>query len=364
MRTHKITFLSLAVMASVTLLVAQAPWSKGTEHVQYKQNTQNSEKVTDIDGNEYTTIKIGQQTWMVENLKTTRFRNGNPIETTDPFNKRIVEEMDPVYQWAYMGKEENVDIYGRLYTWYAATDPREIAPDGWRVPTEQDFINLALYLIENGAIYSYDKTNFGTTANNTLAKALSSTTGWFPSSVDGSPGSSPELNNASGFTAVPGGRRINDGVMVYGPGATNNNLASFWASTEVSGTHGRARWYFANGATFSTRSAGENKQYGKSIRLIKDEQLSVNTPLTENADLKLFPTQVQSEMSIRFTATSAETVKFEVIALNGSVVLQDSYLPVMGVNLHTMDVNQLEKGVYFLRISNNKLAETAKFVKF
>ena len=67
---------------------------------------------------------------MVENLKTTKYLNGDLIGTTAPDTLDISGESTPKYQWAYEGNESNVMAYGRLYTWYAATDSRGICPTG------------------------------------------------------------------------------------------------------------------------------------------------------------------------------------------------------------------------------------------
>ena len=73
------------------------------------------ETVTDIDGNVYKTVRIGDQVWMAENLKTTRYRNGDTISTTSPATLNIMSESAPKYQWAYAGNDSNVAVYGRLY---------------------------------------------------------------------------------------------------------------------------------------------------------------------------------------------------------------------------------------------------------
>lgn len=96
------------------------------------------EIVSDIDGNIYKTLQIGSQTWMVENLKTIRYRNGDTIQSTQPSTMDISTEQAPVYQWPYEGDERQVRTYGRLYTWYAATDSRNICPAGWHVPTDAE----------------------------------------------------------------------------------------------------------------------------------------------------------------------------------------------------------------------------------
>ena len=87
----------------------------------------------DVDGYNYPVVQIGTQLWMAENLKTTKYRNGDPIGTTTPANKDITTETEPKYQWAYNGDENNVTKYGRLYTWYAMADTRNLSPEGCRV---------------------------------------------------------------------------------------------------------------------------------------------------------------------------------------------------------------------------------------
>ena len=100
--------------------------------------------VTDADGNTYRTIKIGNQWWMAENLRTTRYRNGDPIPTvTDNFT------------WghlltgaccSYDNDSSMVFTYGRLYNWHAVSDGRGLAPLGWHVPSDADWGTLVEYL--------------------------------------------------------------------------------------------------------------------------------------------------------------------------------------------------------------------------
>lgn len=96
--------------------------------------------VTDVDGNSYTSVKIGIQVWMAENLRTTKYRNGDLIGTTTPATLDIRTENTPKYQWAYEGNENNVATYGRLYTWYAVNDSRNIAPIGWHIATNAEWV--------------------------------------------------------------------------------------------------------------------------------------------------------------------------------------------------------------------------------
>lgn len=105
---------------------------------------QESSTVTDIDGNTYQTITIGKQTWMLENLKVTRFQNGDLI----PNIKDSVtwSKMESPAYCNYNNDSTLVEKYGRIYNGFTANDPRNIAPKGWRVPSAEDFEELVLEL--------------------------------------------------------------------------------------------------------------------------------------------------------------------------------------------------------------------------
>ncbi len=109
-------------------------------------NTTPSETVTDIDGNVYQVITIGQQVWMSENLRVTRFRNGDIIGTTSKSDQDFESEIDPRYQWSYQNIEGNAKKYGRLYTWYTIMDARGICPEGWHIPTDEEWTELTDFL--------------------------------------------------------------------------------------------------------------------------------------------------------------------------------------------------------------------------
>ena len=100
--------------------------------------------VTDYDGNVYQTVLIGDQCWMMENLKVTHYRNGDPIpHVTDG---EIWSGLTSGAYCHYDNDEGNVSTYGRLYNWYAVEDSRNIAPDGWHVPTDTEWKQQEMYL--------------------------------------------------------------------------------------------------------------------------------------------------------------------------------------------------------------------------
>lgn len=98
--------------------------------------------VEDIEGNCYSIVKIIDQYWMGENLKTTSYNNGDPIPTTIPATRDIGYESKPKYQWSYQGNELLSEVYGRLYTWFTSEDSRGICPTGWHVPSKSEWAKL------------------------------------------------------------------------------------------------------------------------------------------------------------------------------------------------------------------------------
>lgn len=214
--------------------------------------------LTDQEGNEYKTIKIGEQTWMAENLRVTIFRNGDPIPEINSFMAFNNATEAAWCNYSGVLSEEGIATYGRLYNWYAASDERNIAPEGWHVPPQAEWETLINYLIENG----YNADGSPDTAPNKLAKSLACKNLWYESLLDypfavynlGS-SSFPEKRNASGFSAVPSGIRI---------GA-------------YEGFYQKCFWWCANGGStkldfeYSSLSAGGRMlNDGLSLRCIKD----------------------------------------------------------------------------------------------
>lgn len=97
---------------------------------------------TDYDGNIYTSIKIGSQEWMVENLKTTHYVNGDPLINNFPDWSGATYGMYSNYDQ----DSNNVPIYGRLYNWFAIDDGRGLAPTSWRIPSTSDWNYLITYI--------------------------------------------------------------------------------------------------------------------------------------------------------------------------------------------------------------------------
>jgi uncharacterized protein (TIGR02145 family) len=199
--------------------------------------------VPDVDGNVYNTETIGTQTWMVENLKTTKYFNGNLIGTTASATLDITSESTPKYQWIYDGNQTNLDTYGRLYTWYAVTDSRSVCPTGWHMPSYSEWNALISY---SGVAIAGDKIKETGTKH-----WLSSNTG---------------ATNETGFTALPSGMRYNDGTN--GIFKEFGSYGNWWSTTEHGLTDATV---FGTGYAFhDVYNSNQSKSNAYAVRCLKD----------------------------------------------------------------------------------------------
>ena len=208
---------------------------------------------TDIDGNTFGTIKIGTQTWMLDNLKTTHYLDGTPIpEITD--GTAWVSLTIGAY-CNFNNDAANVATYGRLYNFYAATDPVHIlAPKaGWHVPTQAEWDQLETYL--------------GGTLTNGAAPIIgrklkeTGTVHW----------AAPNLaDNVSGFTSLPGGDRT-----WLGNYRAKDSCSFFWSSSIASHNglpYGRFMNWQSDYVSWGDLSAepGHGAIRGLSVRCVKN----------------------------------------------------------------------------------------------
>jgi uncharacterized protein (TIGR02145 family) len=293
-----------------------------------------AQTVTDIDGNVYNTVTIGTQIWMAENLKTTKYSNGELIGTTTPATLNISGETSPQYQWAYDGIESNVTTYGRLYTWYALTDTRSICPAGWHVPTFTEWTTLENYLIANG--FNFD----GTITDNKIAKALASSTLWSSSTEIGAVGNTdyPEKRNATGFTALPAGIRYTnglfDGITVWG---------EWWLTTTYALDLALVR--IITNSDFMVGGMQYPMKDGYSVRCLKNLSTDITNPL--NSKIEIYPNPVSGILNIEYKSENFETV----------TVLNSQGVPVTKEKVITprqqLDFSKYISGLYFLEFAKS-----------
>ena len=199
--------------------------------------------VTDIDGNIYETIQIGDQEWMAENLKVTHYRDGTAItNVTD--NAPWVALTTEAYCIYNNNVSNEVDTYGALYNWYAVADSRNIAPEGWHVPTDAEWQVLVDYLGGDAV------------AGGKMKEA--GTTHWLDPNMG--------ATNESGFTALPGGYRWKTDGTYRGMGIGGY----FWSATEYDSVSAWSRNLGYHGPNVNRPGSNTNKMYGWSVRLLRD----------------------------------------------------------------------------------------------
>lgn len=200
------------------------------------------DSVADIDGNVYRTVAIGAQIWMAENLRTSRYNNGDTINTTEDPLKDINPEEDPKYLWAYDGDSSYVPTYGYLYTWYVVNDDRGLCPAGWHVASDDEWTTLETYL-----------------GGREVAAGPLKETGY-----DHWAEPNAGATNSSGFTAIPGGGRVINGVYFL-----LGTVGGWWTSSEQNPEAGWTRGIgYETGAV--NRATNIDKKYGWSVRCVKD----------------------------------------------------------------------------------------------
>jgi len=195
--------------------------------------------ISDADGNTYATVAIGTQIWMKENLKTTRYNNGTSIPLVIN-NTEWINLRTPAYCWYNNDASIFKATYGALYNWYAVNSG-ELCPTGWHIPTDNEWLTLA--------------NNLGGT-NIAGGKLKEAGTGHWISPNTGA-------TNESGFTALPGGWRYNDGIFNW-----VNYGGYWWCSTEAD-SNSSWKVYMAYDFSYLGRSI-DDKCDGFSVRCVKN----------------------------------------------------------------------------------------------
>jgi uncharacterized protein (TIGR02145 family) len=209
--------------------------------------------VTDFDGNVYNTVTIGTQTWMQENLKTTHYANGTAIPlVTGTSNWEALTITSEAYCW-YGDDITNKETYGALYTWAAAMNGASsssanpsgiqgVCPVGWHLPSHEEWSQLTDYLGgESGAGGKLKETG---------------TEHWYSPNTG--------ATDETGFTALPGGQRGNDGVF-----RTINYYGDWWSATEyVPGDALNRIMYHGDS---NVHIVIDSKEVGFSVRCLKND---------------------------------------------------------------------------------------------
>ncbi len=241
MNNHKI--LILIVLSCIVFITSCDENSTSIEN-----NSDNI--ISDIDGNEYKIIKIGSQWWMAENLKVTRYNNGDSIPNLTNAEDWENSSNGSVCSYENYGYTSNV--YGRLYNWYAIEDSRKIAPKGWHLPSDSEWKELEIILG-----MSPTEANENGYRGIDIGGKLKSEYQWISPNIG--------ATDSVGFSALGSGLRVSNGSFT---GILFSGL--FWTSSESEFDSNRAIYRLLHYDTSAIYRSAEYKQYGFSIRCVKD----------------------------------------------------------------------------------------------
>ena len=312
------------------------------------------EIVTDIDGNQYNTVQIGEQVWLKENLKVTRFNNGDPIlemlspeywlwqtdfhTTTNPFGYGT-----PGHCY-YNNDTTYLNRYGRLYNWFVAGDNRNVCPTGWKVPSYMDYFEM-FYFVDSTTLdlldYNEMYINDGV-MNNQSGKKFSSNQYW----DQGFGG-----NNETGFTGLPNGERAN-----YGWTFTIENtkylhegiMSDFWTKDTVpwdmDGGFGiRSKSIYIIGDYIRMYPSGRGIGYG--IRCLKDTSSGFYEEIKVEPSIYPNPTN-ENVTFVSDDSFSGQT--YEVYEINGQLIRSGE----ISSTQQTINISDQPTGVYMLRVKD------------
>ncbi len=293
--------------------------------------------ITDYDGNQYKTVKIGDQIWLRENLKSLHYADGTPIERV-----RV-----------YDNNEENAEIYGRLYTWnvcmrgqYSSvaipSGVQGVCPSGWHMPSDNEWYTLIKYLggtaIAGGKMKEAD-TNHWENPNE-------------------------GADNSSLLTVLPAGY-ISSGASFY-----KGYDAVFWTTAEYYGVD--ARYVFLDNTT--TRGVIYNegvKENNFSVRCIKNDNsfdTLIDNDTIDDGDtiVVALPTTIQYNSINIYPNPSGQIIFIDGLAHDGLVSVFDingNVLIDRRSITNFIDIQQLHKGIYILRIEDKNRVVIKKIIK-
>lgn len=191
--------------------------------------------VTDVDGNIYSSVRIDNKCWLSQNLNVSKYKNGDLIpEVQDP--TQWTNLTTGAWCYAYNDSANGI-VYGKLYNWYAINDPRGLAPEGWRIPTKDDWSSLKLFLAGDGGKLKEVGTEH-----------------WFAPNIGAS--------DSYGFHALPNGLR-----SFMGDQYTMRSECCFWSTTNDSSIAAFFLRMYFNGDSIDIDTAG--KPVGMAVRCIK-----------------------------------------------------------------------------------------------
>jgi uncharacterized protein (TIGR02145 family) len=283
--------------------------------------------VTDIDGNIYNTVSIGTQTWTVQNLKTTRYSNGDSI---------LYESVDSVWGGltipafcTYNNDTALRNEYGNLYNFYTVVDSRNLCPTGWHVPSDSEWNILIAYL-----------------GGDAIAGGKMKETGfthWMTPNTG--------ADNSSGLSVIPAGYRYSNNGFNHGGFHGLNGNGGIWTLTSTSDSTSIAKYFYPGSA--SVGQIDNKKSYGWSVRCVYDMQTGIRENEKWNG-INVFPNPTGDLLTIPIDGRKI------ILIAN----LQGQIIKTIKTDTKTISLSDLATGNYIISVFNadNKLLTTKQIV--
>jgi len=282
-----------------------------------------AQTITDIEGNIYNTVTIGEQIWLVENLKTTKFNNGATIPTLKD-NDAWANSTTPEYCWYNNDSLSYNKNYGALYNWYAVNTDN-LCPTGWHVPSDSEWTILTNYLggdsIAGGKLKAVDPVLW----------------------------KSPNIGatNETGFTALPAGDRV------ASHGCANISSEGEWWSSSIVDTNFIWIRYVDNYDKNVYRNS-HSMNFGHSVRC-----LSYTVPSSiANAEINkitFYPNPSSGQLYLKNTTSSNSSIV--ILNLQGEEILIKQNIS------NFIDISNLKNGIYIAKIIDSGKIVMTKIVK-
>jgi uncharacterized protein (TIGR02145 family) len=295
-----------------------------------------AQTVTDIDGNIYNSVTIGTQAWMKENLKVTHYRDGTLIPNVTSATLWI--SLSTGARCYYNNDSVvNAPVYGALYNLFAVDDSRNICPIGWHVPSDGEWNIMEKYL-DN----TVDTTATGYVGTDIGGKLKETGTTHWTSPNTGA-------TNNSGFGALPGGTRSNDGAYYY-----VGDYGYGWSAMAYDATNAWYRYLcYDNSQVGRDYNSMVN---GFSIRCVRDIATQINE-IKNKFEIEIYPNPATDRVFINIT--ERQDIKMQVYNIFGECALQLE----MNNGTNDIDVSSLSKGIYVIQITGADKTIQQKLIK-
>jgi len=289
-----------------------------------------AQTVTDYDGNEYQTVTIGNQTWMAENLKTTKYNDGTLIPLIIE-NTAWINLTTPGYCWYDNDSVSYSESYGALYNWYTV-NTEKLCPNGWHVPTNSEWNILMDYL--GGRDFAGGKMKEAGTLH------------WNEPNTG--------ATNESGFNGRPGGVRNHEDGNFHSIRVT----AYWWTSTAGEGGFPYSYNKYLQNVSSSLSTNTYNNEKGYSVRCMQDTNSVTNTLLVknDNSRISFYPNPCNGEITI--VSENGNIASVEIYTIDGKMVL-NRYI---NSQRNALQINELKKGLYLIKIHENGAISIDKLI--